>query len=112
MRNSTLQILLNGQPIHTHEYIGENGDLCRGNEFKGFREIRHEHTDGEVTCISTEQYVSLPAMAVIGKPIKNFDFTFSNVFLFQFPQRIVKLLPIFESVDCIRSSRDVAKSYI
>ena len=74
--NITLQIYLNGQPVLTHEYIGEN----RENGYNGFREKRHKHTDGEVTCVSTEQYVSLPSMAVIGKFIDNSEKTLSSFF--------------------------------
>ena len=61
---TTLQIWLNGQPVLTHEYVGENGEINRKD---GFRDLRHKHTDGEVTCVSTEQYVSLPANSLIGK---------------------------------------------
>ena len=70
MLNITLQIWLNGQPILTHEYFGENGEINRADSFNGingFRDLRHKHTDGEVTCVSTEQYVSLPANSLIGK---------------------------------------------
>ena len=78
--NITLQICLNGQPVLTHEYIGENREINRENGFNGFREKRHKHTDGEVTCVSTEQYVSLPSMAVIGKFIDNSEKMLSSFF--------------------------------
>ena len=67
MLKTTLQIWLNGQPVLTHEYVGENGEINRKDGFYGFRDLRHKHTDGEVTCVSTEQYVSLPANSLIGK---------------------------------------------
>ena len=61
MLKTTLQIWLNGQLVLTHEYVGEDGEINHG-----FRDLRHKHTDGEVTCVSTEQYVSLPANSLIG----------------------------------------------
>ena len=71
MQNITLQICVNGQPVLTHEYLGENSEINRDNDFHGFREVRHKHSDGEVTSVSTEQYVSVPAKAVIGKLSKS-----------------------------------------
>ena len=93
--NITLQICLNGQPVLTHEYIGENRAINRENGFNGFREKRHKHTDGEVTCVSTERYVSLPPMAVIGKS-KNNSASAITIFLLHYNQNLLSNKNILE----------------
>ena len=52
---------MNGHAVLTHENSENDENGLHGNSV-----TRHVHPDGEVTCVSTEQYVSLPALARVG----------------------------------------------